>query len=150
MKIKDYKCKCGHNDFFFANEGNQKGIYCSYCGKWLKWADKDERNLREKQEPCEDCISRQSVLDLVVANHREINELNVVMYSPLYKDIKELPSVNSLTDVLDKIRAEIEAIAINGQVDAYTMFTRAGEQIKKMALDIIDKYRKEQNNADSN
>ena len=49
MKIKDYKCKCGHNDFFFADQGNQKGIYCSYCGKWLKWADKDEQNLRMKQ-----------------------------------------------------------------------------------------------------
>lgn len=45
MKIKDYKCKCGHDDFFFADKGNQKGIYCSYCGKWLKWADKDEKNL---------------------------------------------------------------------------------------------------------
>ena len=51
MKIKDYKCKCGHNDFFFADKGNQKGIYCSYCGKWLKWADKDEQNLAMKQEP---------------------------------------------------------------------------------------------------
>ena len=50
MKIKDYKCKCGHNDFFFADKGNQKGIYCSYCGKWLKWADKDEQNLTMKQE----------------------------------------------------------------------------------------------------
>lgn len=50
MKIKDYKCKCGHNDFFFADKGNQKGIYCSYCGKWLKWADKDEQNLTLKQE----------------------------------------------------------------------------------------------------
>lgn len=49
MKIKDYKCKCGHNDFFFADKGNQIGIYCSYCGKWLKWADKDEQNLRMKQ-----------------------------------------------------------------------------------------------------
>lgn len=51
MKIKDYKCKCGRNDFFFADKDNQKGIYCSYCGKWLKWADKDERNLTLKQEP---------------------------------------------------------------------------------------------------
>jgi len=56
MKIKDYKCKCGHNDFFFADKGNQKGIYCSYCGKWLKWADKDEQNLRMKQEPILDKI----------------------------------------------------------------------------------------------
>lgn len=45
MKIKDYKCSCGSDQFFFANNGNQKGIYCSYCGKWLKWADKNERNL---------------------------------------------------------------------------------------------------------
>lgn len=50
MKIKDYKCKCGHNDFFFADKGNQKGIYCSYCGKWIKWADKNEQNLRMRQE----------------------------------------------------------------------------------------------------
>jgi len=56
MTIKDFKCKCGHNDFFFADKGNQKGIYCSYCGKWLKWADKDEQNLAMKQEPILDKI----------------------------------------------------------------------------------------------
>lgn len=56
MKIKDYKCKCGHNNFFFADKGNQKGIYCSYCGKWFKWADKDEQNLVMKQEPMFDKI----------------------------------------------------------------------------------------------
>ena len=56
MKIKDYECKCGHDDFFFANKGSQKGIYCSYCGKWFKWADKDEQNLAMKQEPILDKI----------------------------------------------------------------------------------------------
>ena len=45
MKIKEYVCKCGSNNFFFADKGKQKGIYCSRCGKWLKWADKNERNL---------------------------------------------------------------------------------------------------------
>lgn len=53
---------------------------------------KDMLNYLE-QEPCDDCISRQAVLDLIVANHTELNGLNVVMYSPLYKDIKQLPSV---------------------------------------------------------
>ncbi len=48
------------------------------------------------KEPCEDAISRQAVLDLVVANHRELNGLNVVMYSPLYKDITQLPSVQPI------------------------------------------------------
>jgi len=47
MKIKDYKCKCGSNDFFLANKTEtQTGIYCKKCGKWLKWANKAERNLR--------------------------------------------------------------------------------------------------------
>lgn len=64
MKIKDYKCKCGHNDFFFADKGSQKGIYCSYCGKWLKWADKDEQNLRMKQVSVLDKI-RYEVLEYI-------------------------------------------------------------------------------------
>lgn len=50
MKIKDYKCRCGHDDFFLSTPENcigenHVGIYCSYCGKWFKWADKDEKNL---------------------------------------------------------------------------------------------------------
>lgn len=44
---------------------------------------------------------------------------------------------------LDEIRAEIAAIAVNGQVDEHTLFMRTGEQVKQMALDIIDKYRTE-------
>ena len=50
MKIKDYVCKCGCNDFFFADKGNQKGVYCTKCGKWFKWADKDEKNLMKLQQ----------------------------------------------------------------------------------------------------
>lgn len=45
MKIKDYKCKCGSDEFFMNTKGNQTGIYCDKCGKWLKWADHDEKNL---------------------------------------------------------------------------------------------------------
>lgn len=45
MKIKDYECKCGHKEFFPKRKGNHIGIYCCFCGKWFKWADKDERNL---------------------------------------------------------------------------------------------------------
>ena len=48
------------------------------------------------KEPCDDAISRQAVLDLIVANHTELNGLNVVMYSPYYKDIKQLPSVQPI------------------------------------------------------
>ena len=47
-----------------------------------------------------------------------------------------------LNEVLNKIRAEIDRIEINGQVDEHTMFIRTAEQVKQMALDIIDKYTK--------
>jgi len=93
-----------------------------------------------EQEPCEDCVSRQSVLDLVVANHRELNGVNVVMYSPLYKDIKELPSVNPQTDALDKIRAEIET---NTEKWWYGVNDDCFMKLSDV-LEIIDKYRKEQ------
>lgn len=107
MKIKDYKCKCGHNDFFFADKGNQKGVYCSYCGKLFKWADKDEQNLAMKQEP-----------------------------------------------VLDKIRAEIETQrkevsnkkSESNELQAFYDGLNDG---LKDARGIIDKYRKEQTDGDS-
>lgn len=45
MKILDIKCKCGSDDLFCKENGTQVGIYCSKCGKYIKWAGKDERNL---------------------------------------------------------------------------------------------------------
>ena len=52
-----------------------------------------------------------------------------------------IPDNVPTVDVLDKIRDEMDGIEINGQVDEHTMFIRTGEQVKKMALEIIDKYR---------
>ena len=50
-------------------------------------------------------------------------------------------------NILDKIRTDINGIEINGLVDEHTMFVRGGEEVKQMALEIIDKYRKgEMNN----
>ena len=46
MKIKDYKCpECKSDDFFFLEAGPHIGIYCKTCGRFLKWADKNEKNL---------------------------------------------------------------------------------------------------------
>lgn len=45
MKIKNYTCKCGCDDLFFVKVGSHLGIYCTKCGKWIKWASHDERNL---------------------------------------------------------------------------------------------------------
>ena len=41
---------------------------------------------------------------------------------------------------LEKIRDEISSIEISGQIDINTSFVRTSEQVKNMALEIIDKY----------
>lgn len=121
MKIKDYQCKCGCNDFFFADKGNQKGIYCSYCGKWLKWADKDEQNLMQiKTESNDKRMSEQTLKDIDRA----------------FKALEERD------ELLDKIRAEIEEIAKPNELGG----RGNGKSIRYglcMALDIIDKYKAE-------
>jgi len=96
MKIKDYKCKCGHNDFFFADKGNQKGIYCSYCGKWLKWADKDEQNLAMKQE---------SILEKIRAEiETKYGQCDICEYFEDYdyeeNDISEYRPIGNIADIL--------------------------------------------------
>ena len=50
MKMKDYMCKCGSTSFMVKTKTKNgaithTGLYCSYCGKWYKWLNKDERNL---------------------------------------------------------------------------------------------------------
>lgn len=41
------QCKCGSLDFFIEKQGNNTGLYCSMCGKWQKWMNKDEIRLFE-------------------------------------------------------------------------------------------------------
>lgn len=44
-----YTCaKCGCDDFDYMKKNrveNIIGLYCNKCGRWLKWASKDEKNL---------------------------------------------------------------------------------------------------------
>ena len=37
------KCnRCGSEYVFLRSSWNNVGIYCANCGKWIKWAAKDE------------------------------------------------------------------------------------------------------------
>lgn len=47
--MKNYACeKCGSMDLFIKSNGSQTGLYCSDCGKWIKWVSKSELPLVEK------------------------------------------------------------------------------------------------------
>ncbi len=41
--------KCGSVDIFSKLSGSQFGVYCSDCGAWIKWINKDEQRVIERQ-----------------------------------------------------------------------------------------------------
>ena len=54
MEFKNkYNCVCGSKEFYTKqntklNNGIQTGLYCSGCGRWIKWLGKEEVRLFEK------------------------------------------------------------------------------------------------------
>ena len=46
----EHQCKCGSFDMFTETKGNNVGLYCSMCGKWQKWLNKDEVRLFEHNQ----------------------------------------------------------------------------------------------------
>ena len=46
-KIKDYRCKKCKSVYFYFKKKDEAhmGIYCKKCNQWLKWADKNEKQL---------------------------------------------------------------------------------------------------------
>lgn len=52
-----------------------------------------------------------------------------------------------LQNNIKQIRAEIDGIEISGQIDEHTSFIRTADSVKKIALNIIDKYREERTDA---
>ena len=57
--MSNYYCpKCGGMDFFIAEKGPHKGLYCVRCGKWIKWLGKREyikfhNMMSVKKKECE-------------------------------------------------------------------------------------------------
>ena len=48
--MKEFKCtKCNSSDVFINKSGNNIGLYCGDCGKWITWLNKDQLRLVERQ-----------------------------------------------------------------------------------------------------
>jgi hypothetical protein len=49
----DFKCKyCGSVNLELEENGNQTGLYCCDCGKWLKWVNKEEKRVFNNKNAC--------------------------------------------------------------------------------------------------
>lgn len=107
-------------------------------------------------EPCEE-IKRleqryEKILDDEIKRVEQRYEKIIDDTEKYYKDVLDkiraeilsigkYESCKAQTYNLNKIRSEVAAINIYGHVDAHTMFIRTGEQVKRVVLEIIDKYR---------
>lgn len=48
--MKKFVCKkCDSSEVFLSREGTHLGIYCASCGRWIKWASREEQRLVELQ-----------------------------------------------------------------------------------------------------
>jgi len=48
--INNFICsKCNGTFTFIKKNNTQTGLYCSDCGKWIKWLGKEEIRLYERQ-----------------------------------------------------------------------------------------------------
>ena len=96
--------------------------------------------IPKEQEPCEDCISRQAVIDAIEDDNRNGNYSCFASNNDAecFKDvIRSLSSVTPKpkTDVLDKIRAEIQVLR--------NCSCSCSDGIIDDVEDIIDKYKAE-------
>lgn len=89
--MKLFSCeKCGSVDVFIKKSGNQTGLYCGDCGKWIKWLTKDEIRLVERQilklkeehNSCEYCNKEWGMRD-PATNRFVIPPNNKVNYCPI-------------------------------------------------------------------
>lgn len=48
--LKVFEChKCKSRDLFMKKSGNNIGLYCGDCGAWIKWINKNEVRLVQRQ-----------------------------------------------------------------------------------------------------
>ena len=48
--LKIFECpKCKSRDIFTKKSGNNTGLYCGDCGAWIKWLNKNEVRIAQRQ-----------------------------------------------------------------------------------------------------
>ena len=69
--MKIFECpKCGSKDVFIDKTNKQTGLYCGDCGRWIKWINKDEQRLAERQiEMMHDSVVMELVNNLLGGKH---------------------------------------------------------------------------------
>jgi uncharacterized Zn finger protein len=86
------KCKrCGSEHVFLKSAGSNVGIYCADCGKWVKWATKDEvRVIEHRQMKYAIGGIMTSKQKMMIKKYKEIEE---IVNSPDYYTLGSLDKI---------------------------------------------------------
>lgn len=95
-----YECPCGYG---WNKSKVVRHHFCPNCGRAV------DGSIKTEQEPCEDCISREAVHDMLENLPVTVEDKWFNWLQKACLRLADLPSIQPKTDVLDKIRAEIEA-----------------------------------------
>lgn len=100
--MKKFNCsKCNSTEVFIEQNGNNIGLYCADCGKWIKWLNKDELRLAERQIKEYDKEIRAKAID-------EFAEKVIAKY-------EELPTTLGYTEeIVREIAEQLKAGGIDG------------------------------------
>lgn len=125
-----YQCKCGSIEMFIGQSGNNTGLYCSKCGKWIKWLNKNELRAFEheqKEKEISKTISK-NLKNIYKNTNININNLDIVN------------NINEFIDFLDKEidrQLEREPLGIEDSISKCS-YAHAYEKVKQSLINIIN------------
>lgn len=95
----NYKCKCGNiTDFFIEKKGNNTGLYCSKCGKWITWLNKDQIRAFEHGQSAK--VGTLSDIETIDDKNKAIALTNAIELSQIKENLKSF--ISFLEKEIDK------------------------------------------------
>ncbi len=84
----EFKCnKCGSSNYTTEKHGNNTGLYCSDCGKWHKWLNKDEVRVYSESNTTEESKENANDLKRIIDQLKEFTDyLDKVIDRELMKE----------------------------------------------------------------
>lgn len=83
--MKIFECKCGSKEIFIKENGNNKGLYCADCGKWIQWLGKDDLRLAQRQ-------IEQSIVNPIPRNLEELKEHDSLVRADVIDELLKILS----------------------------------------------------------
>lgn len=102
------KSKCCDLNCFIQEKGNNTGLYCSKCGKWQKWLNKDEINLfnHEQGNNIDSDYYKNKIIELIDNINKEVER----EFSKELISVEDNLRKSSYCYGLDKVRLNLENI----------------------------------------